>query len=272
MQAFELEYALIIDHILRRGEVRKTRNGETKSLFSCALTIYNTDNAIPLIQGRQMFPKGILGEFAAFVRGPKHIRDFEAFGCNYWQKWAKPDGSIELDYGNAWLQAGQIEHVVNCLNNNPYDRRMLITGWRPERLKELSLPCCHYAYQFYVRTVGSVKYLDILWHQRSTDVMLGLPSDIVLAYLWLVTLCKEVYPIAYKPGKIIMTLGDTHVYAAHYEQAKEYIARVRSNVLVSKPLFTFNAVEGTKVVDFDPTLCTISGYEHLGKLNLELLQ
>lgn len=269
MRPFEHSYADLVARAISMPE-RLCRNGITRSFFGGFLEIPDTQMNIPLIQGRQMFFSGIIGEFAAFVRGPKHVDDFVKQGCNYWEKWAKPDGSIALDYGNAWLEEQQIRIVADLLKTDPFNRRMLISGWRPERLKELDLPCCHYAYQFYVRQEDYTgkKFLDIYWHQRSTDLMIGLPSDIVLAYLWLVAFCTEVSNMV--PGRIYMSLGDCHIYEEHYAQAYEYLQRVKIGHPSSIPCFAYSAQSGTKVEEFDPGLCDIAGYTHLGKLPLEV--
>lgn len=217
MQQFEQDYQKLVSRVLAFGEHRETRNGTTKSLFAQTLVIpMQGVPYFPLIQGRQMYYKGVLGEYAAMIRRPKHIKDFEDMGCNYWKQWAKPDGSINIDYGNAWFRHGQIEHLKECLANNHTDRRMLINGWEPENLKNLDLPCCHYSYQFYVR---EGMYLDMIWNQRSADVMIGIPSDIIIAATWLISLASE---FGYQPGFITMHFGDTHIYTAHEDNAIRY--------------------------------------------------
>lgn len=271
MQLYEREYSRLVSRALAQP-LRPCRNGYTRSFFPGYLTVHLGDGYIPLLQGRKLFYKGILGEFAAFIRGPKTLADFEQWGCNYWSKWANKDGSIELDYGNAWLS--QLPHLFESLQNNPTDRRMLITGWLPNRLAELSLPCCHYAYQFYVR-VGSHgrKYLDMLWHQRSTDLMIGLPSDVLLAYCWLTALCSQ-FP-QYEVGSIHMTLGDCHVYEEHESSALVYTSRVfsecRKSVMDQMPKPTAKLVaEGKAITEFDPRDLVLLNYIHLSKLDFEV--
>ena len=97
---------------------------------------------------------------------------------------------------------------------------MIVSSWRPEALDRLSLPCCHYAYQFYVR---DNKYLDMIWIQRSVDMMIGLPSDIVLTKLMVDCLANQV---GYLPGIIKMDLGDCHIYEPHIDNARNYVERV----------------------------------------------
>ena len=85
MQQFERDYAMMVDSVLYAGEERMTRNGITKSMFARTLVVNMFDGTFPLIQGRKMFYKGVLGEFAAMIRQPKCLADFEAWGCNYWK-------------------------------------------------------------------------------------------------------------------------------------------------------------------------------------------
>lgn len=281
MLSFEREYAFLVNRVLNAGEKRETRAGKARSLFGEVLTIDLHDTVtVPLIQGRQMFTKGIIGEFKTFMqmaavysgRKTEHIsglvslEQFEKNGCNYWKQWAE-DGFLSLDYGSQWNAGGQLGHVVRCLQGNQTDRRMLINSWVPDNIEldVLSLPCCHYAYQFYVR---EGKFVDILWHQRSTDVMVGLPSDIMLAWLWLVHLGSLTGLV---PGCIRMTLGDTHVYENHVEQARVYVDRAEGKEILNlaRPTYAYTH-KPSNIFDFNPDGLIINS-DHLGKLNFKVL-
>lgn len=263
MMQFEKDYATMVENVLAVGEERMTRNGTTVSTFAKTLVVNMMDGTFPLIQGRQMFYKGVLGEFAAMIRQPKHLRDFEQWGCNYWKLWAKEDGSIDIDYGNAWFADGQMDRLIDKLKNDPYDRRMLINGWRPERLASLDLPCCHYSYQFYVR---DGKHLDMIWNQRSVDMMIGLPADIILAAAWIITLANEVGLV---PGIITMNLGDCHVYEEHFEQAKEYLDAVSKNQEMRYTYFDLLTPKGTPMVEMRPDWFDFR-YTHLKPITFAL--
>ena len=225
MQQFEIDYAKMIYDVMTKGVEKTGRNGVTRSIFGMSLVIEDVSKYFPIIQGRKMYIKGILGEFAALIRQPKHLDDFTKWGCNYWSKWANADGSINVDYGNAWFDMqgfNQIAHLKHLLATSPNDRRMIVSGWRPWAIADLSLPCCHYSYQFNV----SEGRLNMVWTQRSLDLMIGTPSDIVLAAVWLITLANE---FGLVPGRIKMDFGDCHVYEEHFEAAEKYLSRVRLN-------------------------------------------
>lgn len=263
---YEQDFADLVTDILDNGIERQTRNAVTRSVFGRQLKIAMKPGEFPILRGRQMFYKGVIGELAALLKGPKTIADFEKEGCNYWKQWAKLDGSIEVDYGNAWLDfngVNQLDALVESLKRDPNGRRHIVTGWRPDRLAELSLPCCHLLYQWYVRN-GE---LDMIWYQRSVDTMIGLPSDVILAYVWNLLVAHDT---GLKPGNIIMFLADTHIYEPHYEKAKMYVGRVKSPSFGSHPYPTHAPLEqGMK--NFDPVGFTISGYSPMPKIDFELL-
>ena len=57
---------------------------------------------------------------------------------------------------------------------------------------------------------------------RSCDVFLGLPFNIA-SYALLTMMVAQVTDL--EPGELILSLGDTHVYQNHFEQARLQLAR-----------------------------------------------
>jgi thymidylate synthase len=263
------QYAQLIDKILNHGEKRESRAGPVYSLFGEVIDI-DMSVDFPLLQGRKMFYEGVLGELAAMFRGPKNVADFKEHGCNYWDAWGMKEGDeiricdnvtetveaghLELDYGNSWIDfngVNQLENLVNTLKSNPLDRRMLVTGWRPDRLDKLSLPCCHMLYQWYVR---EGKFLDMVWYQRSVDTMVGLPSDIVLCAAWNAVIAKQT---GFAPGRIRLVLGDTHIYQNHLDGVMDYMRALQKTEIMPIP---YNLNDETTYKTFVPSHLTIAAY------------
>lgn len=265
---FENNYISLIRDIMVNGEIRKCRNGITRSLFGKTLDIdLSGSKEFPLLLGRRIFYKGVFGEMAAFLRGPKHLSDFEKFGCNYWKDWVDKDGNLRVDYGNLWLDfngVNQLQVLKDTLKNNPTDRRMIISGWNPANLIHNSLPCCHLLYQWYVR---EGKYLDMIWYQRSVDTMIGLPSDIVLAAIWNIMLANEV---GLNPGKLIFMLGDTHIYEKHFDNIYQYIENYNCSDWVY-PEYRVHEPSGFKTEDFTPSSIEIIDYNPVGAVKFEVI-
>jgi thymidylate synthase len=225
LNSYESQYVNMVYQLLANGEKRKTRNGETRAIFGTDLNIAVSEE-FPLLRGRKLFYKPVIGELAAMFRGPTNIEDFKKFGCNYWDEWGDMEGYLKLDYGNAWIDfngVNQLEQLVNGMIKDPTGRRHIVSGWRPDRIPELSLPCCHLLYQFYIR---EGKYIDMIWYQRSADFMIGVPADVILGATWLHVLARELFlktGIPYAPGNLKMVFGDTHIYGNHIEQAHQYL-------------------------------------------------
>jgi thymidylate synthase len=258
---FEQQYKQLIAETLE-GEVRNTRNGSTISRFYSTLEFDLSSGRLPLITSRQMFTKGVLGEYAAIIRGPKYINDFKIWGCNYWDKWADKDtGRINVDYGTKWRDfngANQIDTLLYGLVNDPTGRRHLLLGWDPSNLDNLDLPCCHYAYQFYVRK-GNI--LDMIWHQRSADVMIGIPSDALFAATMLLSFAGAT---GLKAGKCTMVFGDTHIYEEHIDNVYEYL----SAESYAPPSFRFTPRIHPTL--FIPSDLKILDYKHGPNIKFEL--
>lgn len=255
MMQFENDYCKLVQQVLAAPE-RKARNGGTIGLFGAQLKV-DLAEGFPLLLGRKMFVNGILGELAAMLRGPKKLEDFTKWGCNYWEKWAKENGTIEVDYGNAWLDfngVNQLEELRKALKHDYTSRRMVVNSWMPGRIKELDLPCCHYAYQFYVTTDNK---LDMVWVQRSADMMVGLPSDIVFAAAWLMSIANE---FGFGFGTITLQLGDCHIYNEHVINAEKYLEQAAACRYIEAPEATLTVKQGLKFETFEPKWLTVTGY------------
>lgn len=267
MQKIEEDYARLVQHVLLMGEDRDTRNMSTRSVFGTSLS-FDLRLGFPLLAGRKIFYKGVLGELAALLRKPTCLADFESWGCNYWSKWADEDGKLNVDYGNAWFDFegfDQIADLKDKLRNNPADRRMIINAWRPHKLGELSLPCCHYSYQFHVSESG---LLNMIWTQRSADLMIGVPSDMVLAAAWMIAIANEFDLV---PGVCKMDFGDTHIYSDHIDPAYDYLTSASSlPPLGGVVRWRYLARPGSDFCTFDPADLEIADYEPRKRIDFNL--
>lgn len=278
MRNFEKNYWLLVKDIIENGDDVQSRNSKVKEKFGIQLDIDIAENEIPLLTQRRIFYKGVIGETTSFLKGVKNISDFEKNGCNYWKKWADDEnGKIRLSYGNDWLNFGnssdsenvginQIEQIVNELKTNPFSRRLVLSGWNPNAVwnNMLSLPCCHYSYQFRTVERNNVKYLDLVWIQRSADIILGTPSNMINAFIMSRLMAQTVNM---KPGKIIFQLGNVHIYDSHIEKAKQIIDSLDFE---SDSSTTYKLNDKATIFDFDIKDIDIIGYEPKSKIEFEL--
>lgn len=168
----------------------------------------------------------------------------------------------QLPSGDSYYQVqrvDQIAEIVYKLKNNPNDRRMIVSAWNVGELPQMKLPPCHYSFQLYTKpltaeerlkrfvasfysgdlfdaaqhsniTVEGVlnainfpKYeLSLLINQRSCDVGLGVPFNIV-QYSFLLRMFAEVANMV--PGDMIWNGGDVHIYTNHIDALTEQVKR-----------------------------------------------
>ena len=127
---------------------------------------------------------------------------------------------------------------------------MIVSAWNVADIEGMALPPCHVLFQFYVAN-GK---LSCMLYQRSADTFLGVPFNIA-SYALLTMMIAQVCDL--EPGEFIHTLGDTHLYLNHLEQAAEQLTRtprplpkMRLNPEV-KSLFDFKYEDFT-LEDYDP--------------------
>ena len=138
-----------------------------------------------------------------------------------WVDWPtfryRPDGLYEPGEG-----INQVARVVDSLRSDPAGRRHIIEGWNVAELDAMALPPCHKTYQFHVAGEGEDARLDCLLYQRSCDVALGLPFNLFSAALLTRMLAQQT---GLKPGELIWTGGDVHLYLNHAELVEEQLLR-----------------------------------------------
>jgi len=86
------------------------------------------------------------------------------------------------------------------------------------------LPPCHTLWQCYchddVATIS--RKLSIHLYARSIDSFLGLPFNIA-SYAFLLHMLSQI--VEMKPGELIISFGDVHIYLSHLEQVKLQLTR-----------------------------------------------
>lgn len=148
--------------------------------------------------------------------GPIYGYQWRNFGKQYR---LEQIGESEYSY-NAFNGIDQLKILVDRMKTNPLDRRMIVSAWNPIEIEAntMALPPCHWAFE--VHSNGTE--FDLIWHQRSVDVFLGLPYNIASYAMLMKLLEKETGLTArYLNG----FLGNTHIYENHMEQVKLQLSR-----------------------------------------------
>lgn len=236
---------LTVDHLLhdlwrdirKEGNFSGDRTGVgTQRIFGLAGKIWaGTDLLAPVIKPVNI--RAVLAEFWCFTNGVTNVDELKAYGCGWWEanlqdannRWGTPDNrDLGPVYGAQWVKpyicgsaregqwmedpgyevpvyTDQLTQLIQTIKERPTDRRMYVTAWNPEDFDQMALPPCYHGFQVFVEDGR----LDMMWHMRSCDTVLGLPHDILFHQFLMMALAAE---CGLSVGWMTMTLGDTHIY------------------------------------------------------------
>ncbi|MAG29702.1 MAG: thymidylate synthase [Deltaproteobacteria bacterium] len=224
-------YLQLLKDVLDNGVEKTDRTGTgTRSVFGRQLR-YDLDDSredggFPLLTTKRIHTKSVIHELLWFVAGDTNARSLKELGVTIWDEWAGEDGELGPIYGAQWrrwrgedgTEIDQLASVVEEIRTNPDSRRLVVSAWNVGELGAMKLPPCHLLYQFNVHE----DRLHCAMTMRSCDVFLGLPFNIA-SYALLTMMIAQVTDL--RPGELILSLGDTHVYQNHFEQARLQLSR-----------------------------------------------
>lgn len=251
------QYLDLLRDILDNGVVKGDRTGTgTRSVFGRQLR-FDLADGFPLLTTKKLHLKSIIYELLWFLRGDTNARWLQERGVRIWNEWADADGSLGHIYGYQWrswpdYQGGfidQIAEAVDQIKHNPDSRRIIVSAWNVGDLPNMNLPPCHAFFQFYVADGR----LSLQLYQRSADTFLGVPFNIA-SYALLLLMMAQVTGL--KPGDFVHTLGDTHLYLNHLDQARLQLTREPRPL----PRMVINP-EVKSIFDFKYEDFTLEGYD-----------
>jgi len=244
-------YLDIVKKVLETGEKVPTRQGPLAYTVAGITFEHEMANGFPLLTTKKVPLRLVATELEFFIKGLTDKKWLQDRNNHIWDEWANPKkapyGLDEISkkkmleerdlgptYGFQWRHfnapyinydsdysgkgVDQLKKIIEILKKNPRDRRMIVNAWNPAQLEEMSLPPCFYSFQLVVIN----NKLNLLWNERSVDLMLGLPFDITSHGLLLHLIAKEA---GLREGKLIGFLGDVHLFENHVEGAKEQLTR-----------------------------------------------
>ena len=270
----------LVRHVLEHGKSKDDRTGDgTISVFGTMFR-HSMADGFPLLTRRKMFLRGIIEELLFFLRADTNASKLGAKGVHIWRGnttrefldkrglHAYPDGEIGPTYGWNWrnwngmyeaeFEDGhrvlrkardgfdQLAWAVNEIKTNPNSRRLLVSAWNADKVKDACLPPCHFAYQFNVHD-GK---LDLMFCMRSIDVALGLPYNTAsyATLLMIVAKCCDL-----EPGELFFSGGDTHIYQHHVSSMQELLQRESfplPTLIIDRDVRTLDDAEQLAFSDF----------------------
>ena len=220
------QYLDLLARALEEGDDRMERTGVgTRAVFGHQMR-FDLAEGFPLLTTKKLHLKSIVHELLWFLAGDTNIAYLKANKVSIWDEWADENGELGPVYGRQWRSwaapdgraIDQISWVRDEIKNNPYSRRLVVTAWNPADLDKMALAPCHCLFQFFVADGR----LSCQLYQRSGDIFLGVPFNIA-SYALLTAMMAQA--TGYEPGEFVHTIGDAHLYANHFDQAREQLKR-----------------------------------------------
>jgi thymidylate synthase len=206
---------------------------------------------------RPELPDMNIKEFEAkIVIDDDFAREFGSIGPGYGKQWLNYGGSVErkIEDGKQTFIVtqgiNQIDYLINELKKDPDSRRLILDAWKVDEIEEMLLPPCHFTFQLYSKKIKPehllhefTKWLDVhklpikpianypefpdrklsmMLNIRSNDIYLGNPFN-VAEYALLLHMISQV--VSMIPNKLIINIGDAHLYTNSIEASKKLLER-----------------------------------------------
>ena len=242
----EYQFLDLVKSVVSNGDVKDDRTGVgTMSKFGAHFE-FDISTTVPAITTKKLLLDAVIKELLWMISGSTNSKKLEEQGVNIWKSNSSrsfldlnnlnyySEGDIGPLYGFQWRHWGQqyfgcqadykntgidqLKWVINEIRTNPSSRRLIVNSWNVSQLNEMVLPPCHLLYQFNV----SGQYLDCQVYQRSADLFLGVPFN-MLFYSVLTYMIAHVTGL--KPRKLMFSFGDAHVYNNHMEAVSKMLSK-----------------------------------------------
>ena len=220
------QYLDLLRAIKERGVRKGDRTGTgTLSLFGYQMR-FDLDAGFPVVTTKKLHLRSIIHELLWFLQGDTNIQYLRDNEVTIWDEWADENGDLGPVYGAQWRtwraadgrQIDQIQRALDMIRNEPNSRRIIVSAWNVGELEQMALAPCHALFQFHV----AQGRLSCQLYQRSADVFLGVPFNIA-SYALLVHMMAQQTNL--RPGELVWTGGDCHLYTNHMVQTELQLAR-----------------------------------------------
>ena len=300
MSKWDKEYIELCKKILEKGVEVENRTGINTIKVPSHYFHFDLSEEFPVLTTKQLFFKNAITEMLwIFQEQSNDVRWLQERNNKIWNEWmVEEDGKwratqmlpdengklikqeVVKDFGKEWAYTigtayGYIvdkfkltDRIINMINNNPNDRRCVVSLWQDDYVPTAVLPSCVWSSEWDV-TDGK---LNAWVHQRSCDVPLGLPFNIT-QYSTLLCMIASAYGL--EPGTLDWSIKDANIYVNQVEGIKEQIKRYETLEDIPAPELWINP-EINDFYKFDNSSeikdVKIKNYKHHGKIEFPIAQ
>lgn len=258
MSDFDRQYLKLCRKILKEGVRVQNRTGMDTIKLPFAVLEFDLQKEFPILTTKKVGWKSAIIEMLWIYQAQSNdVRWLQDRGVRIWNEWQADEGgdymgksygekmahTIGTAYGYIVDRFQLTQNLINTIENNPNDRRMIMSLWQNDFIPTATLPSCVWSTEWDV-TDGKI---NVIVHQRSCDVPLGLPFN-VTQYATLLSMVAHC--TGYKPGKIIYTIKDAHIYVNQIEGIKQQLQTYKNQGDYPAPKLWLNP-EVRNFFDFD---------------------
>lgn len=226
MSVIDYKYSKILDEVLFKGFKYEdpNRKGVFRKQITSANVRFDFKDGFPIMSLRKIYYKGAINELICFLNGYTDVSEYWKRGVNFWDKDVAKFNNISVEelrnggstdmgliYPHQWRndESDQIVNLIYKMIHNPMSTELIVNSWDYRNLKNMCLPPCHYSFQVVCFPVDGTYEFELHWAQRSTDLFLGFPTNIIFYSV----LCKllEVFT-GYKARAVCADLKNVHLY------------------------------------------------------------
>lgn len=261
MSMADNQYLAMVERILTAGAHGNNRTGMPAYKLPHQIMQFDLAEEFPILTTKFVAFKTAVKELLwIWQMQSNDVRRLQEMNCHIWDEWMLEDGTIGKAYGYQLKKYNQVDTLLRTLHEDPVSRRMIVSLWNVEDLPEMSLYPCAFLTMWDVADGR----LNCMLVQRSGDMGLGVPFNLT-QYAVLVHLIAR--DVDLQPGLFTHVINNAHIYDNHVDALRTQLAR-REKALPA-PRLVLNP-EITSFYDFTPDDIRLEGYEHLGKLAMEV--
>lgn len=204
-----------IDRILKSGTKRNDKISIVNQSISFDLT-----KGLPLLTIKPTPWKLAIKELYWFISDSFDVADLEEMGITWWRPWTDKMFANRRLNDNPFTDVEEFPYkkhhaatrriISELQSESPNPTRLVCSLWPEEdKLGQAILPPCAGYYQV---TLDSRIHITV--HQRSADLMCGVPSNII-QYAFLLDYYSNLSGLP--PGELRFHFGDIHIYQNHID-------------------------------------------------------
>ncbi|MEK3807787.1 thymidylate synthase [Bacillus sp. FSL H8-0547] len=213
----EIYYNLLKESINSTSSITNSRNGDVRDLGPAYFEISNKDIfRMPLLDGRGFNPFFALMEYSWLISGSNQLEPLSYFIKNY-NQFSDDGQTLYGAYGYRLRTLNgqdQIRKAISVLKKDKTTRRVVLTMWSSRDLgyDSKDIPC-NVSIMLKIRD----NKLDMTVINRSNDVYLGVPYNVLVFYLLQSYIAEQ---INCKVGHQRHFTDSLHLYSKHFEKVK----------------------------------------------------